>query len=150
MEKHTIIKLKMEGYSNRQIAKMCCVNRKTVARYWNEYIKQQTLLDSASSDTILTIQEAICSPPTYRADTRKPRRYTKELDAFLDELLEREAEKCKLLGSKKQSLTQLQLYHLVIEQGFVIGKTTVTNKIRERELSIKNALFVRIMSMENA
>ena len=142
MEKHTIIKLKMEGYSNRQIAKMCCVNRKTVARYWNEYIKQQTLLDSASSDTILTIQEAICSPPTYRADTRKPRRYTKELDAFLDELLEREAEKCKLLGSKKQSLTQLQLYHLVIEQGFVIGKTTVTNKIREKRTQHKEC-FIR-------
>ena len=142
MEKHTIIKLKMEGYSNRQIAKMCNVNRKTIARYWEEYVKQQTLLDSADSDTILAIQEAICSPPTYRTDTRKPRRYTKELDTFLDELLEQEAAKCKLLGTKKQSLTQLQLYDLVIAQGFVVGKSTVTNKIREKRNRHKEC-FIR-------
>ena len=40
MDKHTIIKLKKEGYSNRKISKMFPINRKTVGRYWNEYVEQ--------------------------------------------------------------------------------------------------------------
>lgn len=38
MDKHSIIKLKNEGYSNREVAKLLSINRKTVAKYWNEYV----------------------------------------------------------------------------------------------------------------
>jgi hypothetical protein len=33
MEKHTIIKLKNEGYPNRQVEKMIGINRKIAAKY---------------------------------------------------------------------------------------------------------------------
>lgn len=36
MDKHTIIRLKLEGMSNREISKKLGVNRKTVAKYWNK------------------------------------------------------------------------------------------------------------------
>ena len=142
MEKHTIIKLKMEGHSNRQIAKMCCVNRKTVARYWNEYAEQQKLLDIAEPADINKIQETICAAPSYSVEARAPRKYSKELDAFIDEVLEAETEKCKLLKTKKQCLTQLQIYDLVIKRGFAIGRSTVTNKIREKRNRHKEC-FIR-------
>lgn len=38
MDKHAIIRLKKEGHSNRKVAEMLHINRKTVAKYWNKYI----------------------------------------------------------------------------------------------------------------
>ena len=37
MEKHTIIRVKQEGHSNRSVAKILGIERKTVAKYWNEF-----------------------------------------------------------------------------------------------------------------
>lgn len=50
MDKHAIIKLKREGHSNRKAAVMLSINRKTVAKYWNEYQEQIALLGVESSD----------------------------------------------------------------------------------------------------
>lgn len=54
------------------------------------------------------------------------------MDQFLDEILEDEKEKCKVLGTNKQQLTQLQIYELVVNEGFEISQSTITNKIREK------------------
>lgn len=142
MDKHTIIKLKKEGYSNRQVAKLLSINRKTVGRYWNEYNEQLDLLVSNTADAITTIQENICAPPAYNSSNRSWRKYTQELDTFIDQILENESEKCKLLGTRKQQLSQLQIYELVKEQGFNIGCSTVTNKVREKRHQ-SNECFIR-------
>jgi len=96
MDKHAIIKLKREGHSNRKVATMLSINRKTVAKYWNEYQNQLELLKAETSD-LKAIQEDICSAPTYDSSTRKDRKYTIEMDMYLDEILADEAEKCKIL-----------------------------------------------------
>lgn len=44
MDKHTIIRLKLEGDSNREVAQKLGINRKTVAKYWNDYKKLQKIL----------------------------------------------------------------------------------------------------------
>jgi len=142
MEKHTIIKLKKEGYSNRQISKMFPINRKTVGRYWNEYVEQQALLEAAEPHDAASIQENICAPPAYHSENRSWRKYSTELDDFIDEILADESQKCKLLGTRKQQLTQLQIYEMVKEHGFDIGCTTVTNTIREKRNRIKEC-FIR-------
>lgn len=142
MDKHTIIKLKKEGYSNRQISKMLPINRKTVAKYWNEYVEQQDLLEIAAPSDVVAIQENICAPPAYNVENRTWRKYSKELDVCIDEILENESEKCKLLGTKKQQLTQLQIFQIVKEQGFDISCSTVTNKIREKRNKSKEC-FIR-------
>lgn len=142
MDKHTIIKLKKEEYSNRQVAKMLSINRKTVARYWNEYKDQLELLSSDASCDITSIQENICAPPAYNIENRTWRKYSQQLDTFIDQILEDESEKCKLLGSRKQQLTQLQIFELVKEQGFDISCSTVTNKIREKRNKSKEC-FIR-------
>ena len=131
MDKHAIIKLKQEGYSNRKVEKMLHINRKTVARYWNEYCEQLELLKDESADT-KAIQEEICSEPTYDTSNRKWRKYTKEIDLYLEELLADEEEKCKLLRTNKQRLAQYQIYDLIAEKGFDISRSTICNKIREK------------------
>ena len=82
MDKHAIIKLKLAGHSNRAVAKMLHINRKTVAKYWNEHLEQNSLIDTEQAD-IKEIQEVICSEPTYDSSGRKARKYTEEMDKFL-------------------------------------------------------------------
>ena len=50
MDKSAIIKLKEQGYSNRKIEKMLKIDRKTVARYWNEYKENMQKLKLAKDD----------------------------------------------------------------------------------------------------
>ncbi len=107
MDKHAIIKLKQKNISNRQVAKILGINRKTVARYWNEYLAYSNELKRDDIDKN-AIQEKICSEPTYDSSNRKSRKYTEEMDRLLDEILADENEKCKLLGTDKQQLTQFK------------------------------------------
>ena len=141
MDKHAIIKLKKEGHSNRQVAKILHIDRKTVGKYWNEYQKNLELLDSEIANT-KSVQEEICSEPTYDTSTRKDRKYTKEMDMYLDEILADETEKCKILGVNKQQLTQVQIHELLVAKGFDISLSTIGNKIREKRNKSKEC-FVR-------
>lgn len=59
-------------------------------------------------------------------------KYTEEMDQLLDEILEDEQEKCKLLGTNKQKLTQLQICEIFEQRGFDISQSTISNKIREK------------------
>lgn len=139
MDKHAIIKLKLEGHSNRKLAKMLSIDRKTIAKYWNEYKDQVQLLTTEGDNK--EVQEKICSEPSYDSTNRKPRKYTIEMDQFLDEVLEDEKEKCKVLGTNKQQLTQLQIYELVVGEGFEISQSTITNKIREKRKKVKECFI---------
>lgn len=131
MDKHTIIKLNQQGYSNRSIAKMTKINRKTVAKYLNEYKTQLECLNDSSVD-IQVVQEKIISKPKYDASTRKPRKYTEEIDRRLDEILTEEENKNRLLGPNKQKLTKTQIHQILIEEGFDISLSTITRRINNK------------------
>ena len=131
MDKHSIIKLKLEGHSNRAIAKLIGIDRKTVARYWNEYKKQQEELYNPFVD-VATVQEQIVSAPKYDSSNRKSRKYTEDIDMALDEILLEERKKDIILGPHKQSLTRQQIHKLLVNQGFDISYTTIANKINEK------------------
>ena len=62
MDKHTIIRLKLEGDSNREVAQKLGINRKTVAKYWNDYKKLQKNLDEGKVDARI-VQEKIAQEP---------------------------------------------------------------------------------------
>lgn len=141
MEKHTIIKLKNEGYSNRQVEKMIGINRKTVAKYWNEFCKQMDMLDNPDSD-VKTIHEKIASPPTYDSSRRTRRKYTKELDEYVDLILNNEKIKDTALGLHKQKLTNIQIYQMVKDNGFDIGLACVSNHIKIKRHKQKEC-FIR-------
>ena len=50
MDKHAIIRLKNQGYSNREVSKILKINRKTVAKYWNKYISILSFTYSPKAD----------------------------------------------------------------------------------------------------
>lgn len=97
MEKHTIINLKRKGDSNRSVERKTGINRKTVAKYWNEYVEQSEQLNNGISDNIAEIQEAIVAAPKYDSSARGSRKYTDEIDHRLDQILALEDRKGRLL-----------------------------------------------------
>lgn len=68
MDKSSIIKLKEQGYSNRKVEKMLKINRKTIAKYWNEYQTNIEKLNNTKDDLeIKEIQEKIVAKPKYNS-----------------------------------------------------------------------------------
>ena len=92
IDKHAIIRLKNQGYSNREVAKILKINRKTIAKYWNEYKDNVEKLYDPNLDRAL-IQEKIAKAPSYDSSNRKKVKYTKEVDDCLDEILAMEKKK---------------------------------------------------------
>ena len=129
MDKHSIIKLKKLGNSNRKVADLLSINRKTVAKYWNQYLNENNKLFDDNND-IKQVQENIVSKPKYNTTQRKSRKYTAAIDQAIDTILYSELEKLRLLGSNKQKLSAVQIHEELVNQGFDIGKTTVTSKVR--------------------
>lgn len=134
MDKYAIIKLKMEGVSNRQVAKILGIDRKTVADYWNEYSASLEKLgyDSNSEEDLRALQSRMLDAPRYDSSSRRPKKYTAELDAYIDEILAAEEEKKKLLGWKKQQLTGVQIYEMVKDAGYDIGRSTLNAYLKEK------------------
>ena len=88
MEKYTIINMKRNGVSSRSIARQTGMNRKTVDKYWNDYIENQRLLEQEDDpELIKKLQEEVSSEPKYDISNRVPRKYTDELTALLTAFL---------------------------------------------------------------
>ena len=100
MDKHAIIRLKNQGYSNREAAKILKIDRNTIGKYWNEYKDNVTKLDNPNLDRDL-IQEKIAKAPSYDSSNRKKVKYPKEIDDCLDEILAMEKKKDKALKTHK-------------------------------------------------
>ena len=138
MERNTIITLKIKGRSNRWIAKETGMDRKTIARYWNEHQRLTGQLQAEGDNR--TTQEKIVVGPKYDASSRRPLKYTQEIDEAIDAILEGEEEKARELGdSHKQKLTNRQIHGLLKGQGHDIGLTVVTNHIKEKRNKLAEA-----------
>ena len=130
MDKSSIIKLKEQGYSNRKVEKMLKINRKTIAKYWNEYQTNIEKLNNTKDDLeIKEIQEKIVAEPKYNSKNRVKRKITPEFITALKNILNEELEKEKILGTNKQALTKLQIYELLKKQGFDVSYSSVANEI---------------------
>lgn len=136
MDKSGIIKLKEQGYSNRQLQKMLKINRKTIAKYWNEYQENlQKLYNTKDTKEIAEIQQSITSEPKYDAESRVRRKVTPEYLSALKKILEEEQEKVRILGTNKQALTKLQIHEILRNQGFTASYSTLAAEINK----IKNS-----------
>jgi transposase len=136
-----VITLKNKGKSNREVARLTGINRKTVARYWDEYRRLQE--DLAAGGDLREIQELIVKAPKYDSSSRKPAKYTDEIDAAIDEILVGEKQKLEDLGAThKQALTNVQIHELVVARGFDIGRTTVGMHVAEKRRRAREA-FIR-------
>ena len=131
MEKNTVITLKLKGKSNRWIARETGIDRKTVADYWDEYQELIGQLEPGGNNQ--EIQEKIVAAPSYDVSSRRPLKYTEQIDKAIDGILESEAEKARELGEdNKQKLTNRQIHGLLRGQGYDVGLTFVTTHLKEK------------------
>lgn len=136
MDKYSIIRLKLDGKSNRAVASTLGIDRKTVADYWNEFkdSSEKLGLDINSPEDIRELQSKMLDEPRYDTSSRRPRKYTAEIDAFLDDILKEEEEKRRILGNRnKQQLTNVQIYEIVKAKGYDIGISTICAHIKDKK-----------------
>lgn len=130
MDKCTVIRLLENGHSQRSVACELNMNRRTVSKYWKDYLiaKEKSSLDP--SDPIK--KEAITAPPAYDSSNRGPRKYTKEMDQRIGEILEFDREKNRKLGTRKQRLTTRSIHEILISEGFDIAESTIRPYVRKK------------------
>lgn len=145
MDKYTIINLKLKGHSNREISRQHGIDRKTVAKYWNEFCKEMEVLrkDMNTPEDIREIQEHMLSEPKYDASNRKPVKYTEEMDRFLEEILEQEFRKDNLLGSNKQRLTLKQIHQMMLDAGYEISYSGLHPHFSKKKAKLKEAFIMQ-------
>lgn len=144
-DKMRIIQMHLSGKSNREIAGDLGLNRKTVDKYVARYrAAQETITaDGAPPDAVRSAAESICSEPEYRKRKSPPRKWTAEMDDFLDRILASEEEKRKRLRTSKQQLTKTQMHALMLAEGFDIGLTTVCAKVNAKRMAAAEAFIAQ-------
>ena len=143
LDKAAIIRLKEQGLSNRGVARELGIDKKTVNKYWNEYKDNLKKLNETTDGTeISKIQENITSAPKYNSENRIRRKVTPEFLKALENILEDEEKKIKILGTNKQALTKQQIYELLKKQGFSLSYSTVVLEMK-RIKSSGNECFIR-------
>ena len=94
LDKSAIIKLKLEGLSNRAVGRALSIDKKTVNKYWNQYKVNILKLDETNdAKEIKQIQENITSVPKYNSENRVRRKVTPEFLNALEKILEDEEKK---------------------------------------------------------
>ena len=142
MDKKNILDLKQQGVSNREVARRLGIDRKTVAKYWNDYKLQMSELTQKGAD-IRSIQEELYKSPEYQSTKRRKRKYTDEMDKCLRDILAEERRKDVALGvGHKQKLTNKQIHQKLIDEGFDISRATINVKLA-RIRNKKKEVFVR-------
>jgi transposase len=142
MDKMAIITHHREGLSNRAIARKLGMNRKTVNKYVKKYIDDSNNIAIAEankdSKAVRDAQNNLLDKPSYTLTKRTKRKYNDEIDALIDDLLDKEAIKTLKLGpTHKQALSATQIHQIVVDAGYDIGLTTVTNAVRLKSAKIK-------------
>ena len=134
-----IIKSHREGKSQRQIARELEISRKTVRKYLIDYEAHRSCFPDEQASLTKYLSKAM----SYQSGSRGKLRLTREVQACIDQLLEKN--KCKLhQGLRKQLLKKIDILEALHNKGYQIGYTTVCNYIREQEgkISDKEA-FIR-------
>jgi len=131
MDKKKILELKQGGISNRETARRLGVDRKTVAKYWNEYQQKISQLSEKDADT-RAIQDELYKTPKYKGTGRKAHKYTEEIAKRLQEILAWERRKDTVLGAgHKQKLTNKQIHRKLADEGFDISLATINGKLAQ-------------------
>ncbi|MCL2137175.1 MAG: helix-turn-helix domain-containing protein [Coriobacteriia bacterium] len=79
MERHTIITLRQQGKSVREVSRITGFSRKAIDRYWKDYLEQAALLENGGDAR--AAQERITDGPAYDSSGRGPVKYMPEVDA---------------------------------------------------------------------
>lgn len=94
-----ILKVEVEGLSQRSVAKTLRISRNTVKKYVQEYQEERKKFTDFSGDNF-TLTEAILEKPSYNTENRVKRKITNEMMVRLDFYIKRNAQK-RTDGRKK-------------------------------------------------
>lgn len=146
LDKSQMIRLHIQGMSNREIGRTMGVSRNTVGKYIREYERLQSELEACDPDDteeVRRITDAITAEPAYDCSSRGCRKWNAEMDALLDEILAAEEEKRAALGPNKQALTKAQIHALIVAEGHDIGLTTVSRRVDEKRSAGRDAFIAQ-------
>lgn len=134
MEMYRLISLKLKGMSDSEIQKQYGVSRNTTRKYWKQYQERlDVLIKSDPNVDVSDVIESLIENPKYDTSSRGYLKYSEEIDTLLNQILEDEKEKTRLLGSShKQKLTYRQIHELIVNEGYDIGITTISEKVKEK------------------
>ena len=141
---HIIKLIEDEGLSIRAASRKTGKDRKTITRYYNEYLELKEKLEKTDCEIqARDLQNAIIEKPNYTKRDRVNRKWTKEMDEFMDYHLELENDRNIKFGiNHKQRLTNVMMHELMLESGLDIGLTTVRNNMIEKRKKLQE-VFIR-------
>ena len=144
LDKGHIIKLVESGLSYRQVSKKTGVHRKTVAKYHNEHKELMERLKAADCPSVIRdIQNEMVSKPVYPKRQTALRKWTQEMEDFMDYQLEIEKDRDNKFGQNhKQRITNVMIHELMLNEGFRIGLSSVQTRMKEKRAKI-NEVFIR-------
>jgi len=122
-----IIRSLREGKSQRQISKELQISRKTVKKYIDGYYYHVNQQEAPEE-----LHDYLSKEPKYNCPTRPKRALTEAIAIQIDQLLEDNTRK-RSSGLHKQVLKKIDILHILREQGYQIGYTTVCNYINVKE-----------------
>lgn len=137
MKLNQIIQHKLDGKSNREVAKLCNVNRKTVARKYKDYQEGVIRLELDNKDK--EAKEIIAAGRKYDSSSRNKPAYTKDVENIVINLLQDEIERDRILGDNKLRLTNDMILSEVKSHGHDIGLSTIATNVKKLRTKIKEA-----------
>ncbi|WHY80673.1 IS21 family transposase [Siminovitchia fortis] len=135
-EKQTIIKLYLEGVSEREISKRTKKARNTVRKYIKQYEKGRH-----EDVNDLPITEEVMKQPSYKKRKGKKKVLTEEIKGILRGYIKANVWK-KNHYMKKQQMKMIDMHEELLDAGFIISYTTVWNFVNSETAKTKE-VFIR-------
>lgn len=130
-----------EGKSQREIARLVGIDRKTVSKYINDYEEKRGELDKLKiTKEAGELIQAIVEMPKYQVGVRKKRVLTLEIEQRIKELLEENNVKRKK-GLRKQLKKPIDIHEVLELEKYTISYSTVLRTIRQLERKPKEAFI---------
>jgi len=138
MKLNQIIQLKLDGKSNREVARICNVDRKTVARRYNDYMEAKAKLIINKNDK--EAKDMLAVGQKYDSSNRQKVKFTKEVEKIVVEMLTNDYVKIRDLGSEtKLRLTNQMILSELESRGYNLSLTTVSIYTRILKERVKEA-----------
>ncbi len=135
-----IISSFLDAKSQWQIHRETGFDRKTIRKYINEYEEKKVKLLEGDGDKLI-LTEDIVDPPKYDASNRVKVKLTDEIINKIDLYLE-ENEIKRQTGKSKQQKKNIDIYECLEEEGYDISYSTVSNYIKKK-LNSKKEAYIR-------
>lgn len=142
-----IVQLKLQGLSNSKAAARLDLSRNTVQKYWSKYrTLVRDLEQAAAPEEIRQAQEALNAflneAPRPKTSVRPRRKYTDEIDAFIDEKLEIEKQRQADGCAAKHPVNARTIWRALKAAGHDISYNTVNDAVKvKREKTLKEGFI---------